>query len=44
MEIGELVTAIFDTAGPGGVIVTAVLLTALFTYFRLTRWILSGGK
>lgn len=44
MEISELISAFFDTAGPGGLIVITVLSTALFIYFRLTRWILAGGK
>jgi hypothetical protein len=44
MEIGELVHSLFDTAGPGGLVVAAVLTTALIAYFRLTRWILDGDK
>ena len=44
MEIGQLVTLFFDTSGPGGVVILVVLLGACLVYWRLTRWIIAGGK
>ena len=44
MEIGTLVALFFDTAGPGGVVIGVVLLGACLVYWRLTRWIIAGGK
>jgi len=44
MEIGKLVALFFDTAGPGGVVIIVVFLSACLVYWRLTRWILTGGK
>jgi hypothetical protein len=38
------VSAIFTTAGIGGIIVVAVLLSAAAAYIGLTRWILQGGR
>lgn len=40
MDIGALVHAFFDLAGPGGVLAMAILVTALVIYFSLARWIL----
>lgn len=40
MPIGEF----FTSAGPGGLVVLAVILLAATIYFLLTRWILAGGK
>ena len=35
---------IFTTPGIGGIIATAVLLTAAVIYIGLIRWILHGGR
>jgi hypothetical protein len=44
MEIGNLVALFFDTSGPGGVVIVVVLTSACLIYWRLTRWIIAGGK
>ena len=44
MDIGALVHAFFDNAGPGGVVVLLVIGGACTIYFFLTRWIVSAGK
>ncbi len=44
MSIGELIGAFFTHSGPGGIVLTVVILTAAIIYYRLTRWILSGGS
>ena len=44
MEISNLVYAFFDSDGPGGIVILAVLLLACVVYYVLTRWILAGGK
>lgn len=44
MDIGGLVHAFFDNAGPGGVVVLLVVGGACTLYFFLTRWIVSAGK
>ena len=44
MSISELISAFFTTSSPGGVVVIVVFLTAAVIYYRLTRWILDGGK
>jgi len=44
MQIGNLVATFFEAAGPGGVVIMAVLILALITYYLLARWILAGGK
>jgi hypothetical protein len=44
MEISNLVYAFFDSDGPGGVVILAVLLLACVVYYVLTRWILAGGE
>jgi len=44
MNIGGLVHAFFDNAGPGGVVVLLVIGTACTLYFFLTRWIMTGEK
>ena len=38
------ISAIFTTPGIGGIIATAVLLSAAVVYFGLTYWILQGGR
>jgi len=38
------ISAIFTTAGIGGIIATTVLVVAAAIYFGLTRWILQGGR
>jgi putative effector of murein hydrolase LrgA (UPF0299 family) len=40
MDIGALVRAFFDLAGPGGILAFMILVTALIVYFLVTRWIL----
>lgn len=40
MDIGNLVSTFFKSAGPGGVLVLAIYLTAFLIYVFLTRWIL----
>jgi hypothetical protein len=44
MDIGSLVYAFFDNAGPGGVFVLLVIGPACALYYFLTRWIVAGGK
>jgi hypothetical protein len=44
MDIGGVVHAFFDNAGPGGVVVLLVIGGACAIYFFLTRWIVSVGK
>jgi hypothetical protein len=44
MDIGGLVKAFFDNAGPGGVVVLLVIGAASTIYYFLTRWIVSGGR
>ncbi len=44
MNIGGVVHAFFDNAGPGGVFVLLVIVVACITYFLLTRWIVAPGK
>ena len=44
MEISNLVYAFFDSDGPGGIVILAVLLLACVVYYVLTRWILAGRK
>lgn len=44
MDIGGVVHAFFDNAGPGGVVVLLVIGGACTIYFFLTRWIVSAGK
>ncbi len=44
MDIGALVHAFFDNAGPGGVVVLLVIGGACAIYYFLTRWIVSAGK
>lgn len=44
MDIGGLVHAFFDNAGPGGVVVLLVIGAAGTIYYFLTRWIVAGGK
>ena len=40
MDVGALVTAFFDLAGPGGFLALSILVLALIVYYSLTRWIL----
>jgi len=42
MDIGALVHAFFDNAGPGGVVVLLVFGGACTIYFYLARWIVAG--
>ncbi|MFZ5911996.1 MAG: hypothetical protein ACOYYU_18465 [Chloroflexota bacterium] len=44
MDIGGLVHAFFDNAGPGGVVVLLVIGAASTLYYFLTRWIVTAGK
>jgi hypothetical protein len=44
MDIGALVHAFFDNAGPGGVVVLLVIGGACTIYYFLTRWIVATGK
>jgi hypothetical protein len=44
MDIGGIVHAFFDNAGPGGVVVLLVVGGACTLYYFLTRWIVSTGK
>ena len=44
MDIGALVHAFFNNAGPGGVFVLLVVGTACAIYYFLTRWIVMAGK
>jgi hypothetical protein len=44
MDIGALVHAFFDNAGPGGVVVLLVFGGACTIYLFLARWIVAGGK
>jgi hypothetical protein len=44
MSLTDLWVAFYDTAGPGGAVVMIVLLGGCLVYWRLTRWIINGGK
>jgi hypothetical protein len=44
MDVVSLIRSFFTTPGPGGVVILTVLFLACVVYFRLTRWILAGGK
>jgi hypothetical protein len=44
MDLGALFYAFINVAGIGGAFVILVYITALTTYFFLTRWILQGGR
>lgn len=44
MDIGTLVHAFFDNAGPGGVVVLLVIGGACMIYYFLTRWIVAVGN
>jgi len=44
MDIGAVVHAFFDNAGPGGVFALLVVGTACAIYYFLTRWIVAPGK
>ena len=44
MDIGGVVHAFFNNAGPGGVFALLVVGAACITYYFLTRWIVSAGK
>ncbi len=44
MNIGGLVHAYFDNAGPGGVFVLLIVGVACTTYYLLARWFVAGGK
>jgi len=42
--IVDFLASFFTSAGPGGLVVVAVILTAATVYTLLTRWILRGGE
>ena len=42
MDIGAVVHAFFDNAGPGGVFALLVVGAACAIYYFLTRWIVSA--
>lgn len=44
MDIGGVVHAFFNQAGPGGVVVLLVVGGACTLYYFLTRWIVSAGN
>ena len=44
MSLTDLWVAFYNTAGPGGVVVMVVILGACLVYWRLTHWIINGGK
>jgi hypothetical protein len=44
MDIGGVVHAFFDNAGPGGVFALLVVGAACVIYYFLTRWIVTAGK
>jgi hypothetical protein len=44
MSVGELINSFFTKSSPGGVVAIVIFLTASYVYYRLTRWILDGGK
>lgn len=44
MDIGGVVHAFFNNAGPGGVFALLIVGGACTTYYLLTRWIVAGGK
>jgi hypothetical protein len=44
MDIGGVVHAFFDNAGPGGLVVLLVVGGACTLYYFLTRWIVSVGR
>jgi len=44
MDIGAVVYAFFDNAGPGGVFALLVVGMACAVYYFLTRWIVAPGK
>jgi hypothetical protein len=44
LDVGNLVSTFFKSAGPGGVLATLVLSGALVLYIFLARWIIRGNK
>ena len=44
MDIGGVVFAFFNNAGPGGVFALLVVGAACTIYYFLTRWIVMAGK
>ena len=44
MPFDELISSFFTNSSPGGVVAIVVFLAASYVYYRLTRWILDGGK
>ena len=44
MDIGAVVHAFFDNAGPGGMFALLVVGTACTIYYFLTRWIVAAGE
>jgi hypothetical protein len=44
MDIGGVVHAFFNNAGPGGVFALLIVGGACALYFFLVRWVVSTGK
>ncbi len=44
MPIIDFISSLLTSAGPGGLIVLAVIGLAATIYFLLIRWILKGGE
>jgi hypothetical protein len=44
MDIGGVVHAFFDNAGPGGVFALFIVGGACILYFFLVRWVVETGK
>lgn len=44
MDVGNLVYAFFNNAGPGGALAMMILGGACLFYVLITRWIISGGR
>jgi hypothetical protein len=42
--MGNLISTLFTSPGPGGVIVIIVIILAAILYSWLTSWILRGGE
>jgi hypothetical protein len=44
MDVGNLVYAFFNNAGPGGVFAMIILGGACVFYVLITRWIIAGRQ
>lgn len=44
MDIGNLLSTFFKSAGPGGALATLVLSGALLLYIFLARWIIGDDQ